>query len=237
MLFCLSSSTRCLSFILHQSCCLAIMAISMLSIVLISIAFVTFSHLSIGSLRSWFCGTSTICQTCPSCESHLHIHVSSKCQCRENLNNCNCNCVAHKNLKKYQSQWNSSIMINQHNNHATQMNTHKVNHCLLFSLIALSHHYAAWEVKPRVKRRSHLMKKLNLVEPPIHSPVEIQSPLSLHTVSATITATVSPLPSSSADPSQQLDIHKKLRNTLPYNLEADQQQQPSTTSSPFPRIK
>ena len=108
-------------------------------------------------------------------------------------------------------------MINQHNNHATQMNTHQVNHRLVFSLIglsfftismlivnvfliffvpALSHCYAAWKAKSRVKRRSRIMKKLNLVELPIHSAVEIQSPLSLHTVSATIPTTVSPLPSS-----------------------------------------
>ena len=107
-------------------------------------------------------------------------------------------------------------MINQHNNHATQMNTHQVNHRLLFSLIglsfftisilivialliwfapALSHRYAAWKATSRAKRRSHIMKKLNLVEPPIVSAVEIQSPSPLHTVSATIPQTVSPLSS------------------------------------------
>ena len=111
-------------------------------------------------------------------------------------------------------------MINQHNNHATQMNTHQVNYRLLFWLIilslftmpmlivnvfliffapALSHRFAVWKVKPQVKRRSHIMKKLNLVELPIHTAIEIQSPLSLHTVSATIPTTVSPLPSSSTD--------------------------------------
>ena len=67
-----------------------------------------------------------------------HLNISPKCECREKLNNCNCNFITHKNLKTYHSRWNSRIMINQHNNHATQMNTHQVNYRLLFSLIILS---------------------------------------------------------------------------------------------------
>ena len=184
MVLCLSCYDGCSSFVSRHSCCFAVMAISILSIMLFSVMFTGLSSFSLSGLSSWLCDTCTVCQSCPPCETYLNIY--SKCECQENLNNCNCKCITRKNLKEYHKQWNLRLMNNQQNHHATEVNSHQVQRHLLlwfvglsffniFTLIiiiiiilvifapALVHRCVVWKSKYQSKRRNRLMKKLNLV--------------------------------------------------------------------------
>ncbi|CAF2874500.1 unnamed protein product [Rotaria sp. Silwood2] len=101
---------------------------------------------------------------------------------------------------------------------------------------ALLHRCTVWKSKSQLKHRNHIMKKLNIVEPPPHSDVEMQSPLSLPTVSSVVPPPVPTLKPSYGDLSQKLEVHKKLVVKLTRDLEAEPEQQKPYTSSPFSKI-
>jgi len=113
MVTCLVGISSCISFISRHILSICMMAVGAVFVVLLLILLILGPSVVLTDLRSWFCGTCTVCQVCPSCEPHLN--VSPKCECHENLNNCNCNCITHKNLQKYHQQWNSQLLVNQHN--------------------------------------------------------------------------------------------------------------------------
>ncbi len=193
-----SSTTHmllCLSFLSRHCCCLCIMGFGLVFLIVFSLIFATLPSFSSANLRSWLCGTCTICQLCPPCEPHLN--VSPKCECHENLNNCNCNCISHKNLRAYHHEWNSQLLATQHNSHAAQMNSNQFKRWLLFSLIGLScfnlliliviilliifspallRRCAALKSRSKLQRRQRLMRKHNFVDPSPPSTIALQPP-------------------------------------------------------------
>ena len=183
MLFVFSGIISCFSSLYHHSCCVLLMACSLLFIASISIILVTFPSFSFGGFQSWFCGTCAVCHPCPACEPHLNI--SPRCECKENLNNCNCNCITQENLQAYHTSWNLQQMSAQHNIHAAQMNSNNLKRRLLGWVIGLSfcnifllcfivilifcaptwiRSYTTWHSKMKLKRRARLINKFDLVE-------------------------------------------------------------------------
>ena len=254
MVLCFSCFGGCLSFVLRHSCCLIVMAISILSIILFSVMFIGLPSFSLGGLRSWLCGTCTVCRSCPPCEPHLNI--SPRCECEENLNNCNCKCFTHNNLKEYHNQWNFRLMANQHNHHATQMNNHQVKHRLLLWLIGLSffnifilifiiflvifaptlvQRCVTWQAKHQLKRRNRLMKKFNLTEPSPHIGIAVESSPTVPTLSSVVPQSAPILKPSYANPSHQMDGQQKviIKSSCDLNTEHEQ---PTSITPAFPRI-
>ena len=148
-------------------------------------------------------------------------------------------------------------MANQKNNHAAQMNSHQIKRRLLLWLIGLSffnivmllvvllliifapallQRCAAWKAKSQLKYRTHIMKKLNLVELKPHSDAPIQSQLQIPTVAATVTQSVPTAKVSYEDPSQRLEAQKHLVIKLARDLKTGHKQLPSDTPTSFPRI-
>ena len=227
-----------LSFLSRHSCCLCTMGFALISIIFFSLTFSTFPSSSLGTLRTWLCGTCTICQLCPSCEPHLN--VSPQCECHENLNNCNCNCITHKSLHTYHQQWNSQLLAAQHNTHAAQLNGTQYKRWLLFWLIGLScfnilmlifiilliiytpvllRRCADSKSQSKLHRRQHLMRKHNLVEPPPLSTIESTPQQLLPIVSNFIETLNAPLNSSYNTLSHPLTVQPpvaiRLQNDLP----------------------
>jgi hypothetical protein len=177
-----------LSFVPRHFSWFCIMTFSITLVVFIILLLGLLPSLSSATLRSWFCGTCTVCQVCPSCTPQ--INVSPHCECHETLNNCNCRCLTQQNLHDYYLQWSSHLGATYNNTFATQQNNYLFKRRLLFWLIGLTFfnlfllfllgtfvffapglfdRWTRWKSQSRVKRRTRLMHKLNLVERPVSS--------------------------------------------------------------------
>ena len=244
------------SFFLRHSCFICIMGFAVSSIIFTSLVLIVLPSSSFAGLRSWLCGTCTICQLCPSCEPHLNI--SPVCECHENLNNCNCNCISHERLQQYHNEWNLQLKANLHNNHAAQMNSNHFKRYLLFWLVSLSlliisllfcliilifvapallKRYTTWKSNTRLHRRQQYMQKHKLVEQSPPSTIELSS-----LQHRTVTLPASPTFSSSEQPSyndlvQQLDTHKQLVVRLTQDLQVAKSHCDTAPSAPSSRIK
>ena len=106
---------------------------------------------------------------------------------------------------------------------------------LVSFVLVLLRRCAAWKAKSQLKHRNHIMRKLNLVEPPPHSDVAMQSSLQLPTVSSVVLQPVPTLKLSYDDTSQQLEAQKELVIKFAHNLQTKSKQLPFNTS-PFSRI-
>lgn len=180
--------SSCVSY-LFRHLCFCLMAFSCLFLLGSFIFFMVGPSFVFSDVRSWFCGTCTVCNVCPACEPHLS--VSPKCECRENLNNCNCNCITQKTLHTYHRTWYAQFLANQHNIHSAQQNSNLTKRHLLFWIVGLvlfnllllvfivcvlffksSLHrcYSQHKFRSALKRRERFMLKHNLIEKPVLQP-------------------------------------------------------------------
>lgn len=224
----------CLSFISRYCAWLCIMIFGVFSIVFVILLVGPFPVPSSATLRSWFCGSCATCQACPPCAPQ--VNVVPHCECHENLNNCNCRCLTQQNLHEYYLQWSSHLGVAYNNTAITQMNSYLVKRRLLLWLLGLLllnlflliiigflilfspfliRRFNRWHSHSRLQRRARVMKKMNLVEPPLSS-VELSSSNHL--------------------PSHSLDQHMQVMMSLTQALQATQHPVSSPVSTTTSRI-
>ena len=251
----LSCFLSCLSFFSRHSVCLCFMAFGIMSTVLFLFALVTLPSVSFAGLRSWVCGSCTICPLCPPCEPHLY--VAPNCECRDNLNNCNCNCVTNNHLAEYQKQWTGQFMGTHNITFAAQMNSNQFKRQLLFWLIGLSffnvfllilvimlivlapallRRCAVWKSKSQLHEKQLIMKKHNLIEPPVSSSFRTHTGHPMPTLSLDIDANVSLPPLSYVELAEQLETQNRLVLQLTSDLHTAQQLRKTTVSCILPKI-